>query len=91
VPAWKAQALNEWSKASISKRACQTDIQGQWADIPDPLVELVAEVRKLDQAKPKWGQPRGEDLGATAHYPITTSPDEWSNSIPMHRCRSTPG
>jgi hypothetical protein len=75
------QAFNEWPKASISKRAYQTDIQGQWTDIPDPLVELVAEVRKLDETKPDWWQPRGEDLRATAHYPITTSPDEWGNSI----------
>ena len=75
------QAFNEWPKASISKRAYQTDIQGQYADILDPLVELVAEVSKLDEAKPEWWQPRGEELRTTAHYPITTSPDEWGNSI----------
>ena len=75
------QAFNEWPKASISQRAYQTDIQGQWTDIPDPLAELVAEVRRLDEGDPEWWHPRSDDLRATAHYPITTSPDEWGSSI----------
>jgi hypothetical protein len=38
-------------------------------------------VRKLDDEKPEWWLVRGDDLRATMHYPITTSPDEWGNSI----------
>lgn len=75
------QAFNEWPKASISKRAYLSDIQGEWTDIPDPLLELISEVRKLDDAKPDWWHVRGEDLRKTVHYPITTSPNEWGESL----------
>jgi hypothetical protein len=75
------QSFNEWPKASISKRAFQTDIQGEWTDIPDPLVEILSEVRKLDSAKPDWWQFRGDDLLKVVHYPVTTSPDEWGDSL----------
>jgi hypothetical protein len=75
------QAFNEWSKGSISKRAFTTDIQGEWTEIPDPLIELISAVRKLDDSTPDWWQPRGEPLRATMHYPITTSPDEWGDSL----------
>lgn len=36
---------------------------------------------KLDEAKPEWWQPRGEGVRTTAHYPITTWPDERGNPI----------
>ncbi len=75
------QSFNERPKSSISKRAFQTDIQGEWTDIPDPLIELISEVRKLDRAKLDWWNIRGEELCKTVHYPVTTSVEEWSNSI----------
>ena len=75
------QSFNEWPKASISARAFKTDIMGEWTDIPDPLVELIAEVRRLDDAPLDWWQVRGEELRQTVHYPITTSPDEWGDSL----------
>lgn len=76
---WKS--FNEWPNGSISERAFKTDIQGKWTNIPDPLVELIASVRKLDQVPPDWWSPRGNDLLKTTHYPITTSPNEWGDSI----------
>jgi len=75
------QAFNEWPKAPISKRAFQTDIQGEWTDIPDPLVELLQEVRELDRQKTDWWAPRGDGLRQKMHYPVTTSPDEWAEAI----------
>lgn len=75
------QSFNEWPKGSISKRAFQTDIQGEWTDVPDPLVELIREVRTLDEEPPDWWIVRGGELRSAAHYPITTSPDEWGDSI----------
>jgi hypothetical protein len=74
-------SFNEWPKDSISKRAIQTDIHGEWTDIPDPLVDLIGHVRSLDDEQPDWWLVRGDDLRATMHYPITTSPDEWGDSI----------
>ena len=75
------QAFNEWPKASISKRAYLTDIRGEWTDIPDPLLELISDIRRLDDERPDWWQVRGENLWKTVHYPITTSPDEWGDSL----------
>ena len=75
------QAFNEWPKAPISDRAYKTDMEGEWSDIPDPLLEIINDVRELDGAKPDWWQPRGEALRDTTHYPVTTSPDEWGDSL----------
>lgn len=75
------QSFNEWPKAAISERAYQTDFEGQFSTIADPLVDLKHEVQKLDQSKPEWWLPRGEALGATVHYPLTSSPEEWANAI----------
>lgn len=75
------QAFNEDPKGGISKRAYTSDILGEWTDIADPLAELIGAVRELDRALPNWWQMRGEKLCATVHYPVTTSPEEWANSI----------
>lgn len=76
---WKA--FNEYPKSSISSRAYTTDIQGEWTEISDPLADIIAEVRQLDRKPPAWWQPRGEKVCVTVHYPVTTSPDEWANSL----------
>ena len=76
---WKS--FNEWPKGPISQRAFQTDFEGKWTDIPDPLVRLGAKVRKLDEDKPDWWSTRGNELCSIIHYPITTSPEEWANSL----------
>lgn len=75
------QSFNEWPKAGISKRAYRTDIQGEWTDIPDPLAELIAETRKLDELSLDWWLTRGDALRKVVHYPVTTSPDEWGESL----------
>jgi hypothetical protein len=76
---WKA--FNEWRKGPISKRAYQTDFEGTFSTIADPLVDLKREVEKLDQAKPDWWLPRGEALAAALHYPLTPSTEEWARVI----------
>lgn len=75
------QSFNEWPKAAISRRAFETDFQGKFSTIEDPLLELKCDIEKLDQAKPDWWLPRGKELAAQTHYPITASPEEWSNSL----------
>jgi len=75
------QSFNEWPKGPISKRAVQTDFEGNFSTQPDPLVELKYEVTKLDALKPEWWQPRGEPLAAKLHYPLTASVEEWANEI----------
>ncbi len=75
------QSFNEWPKAPISERAYQTDFEGSFSSIPDPLVDLKHEVAKLDEIKPDYWDARGRDLADTVHYPISASTEEWANSL----------
>ena len=75
------QSFNEWPKAPIADRAFQTDIEGSFSDIPDPLIDIKGEISKLDKLKPDWWNARGEAAAAALHYPITASPEEWSNAL----------
>ena len=75
------QSFNEWPKAPISKRAFETDFEGNFSNVPDPLIDLKYEISKLDKLKPQWWKPRGENASAAVHYPLTASPEEWSSSL----------
>src|SRR4051812_337400 len=75
------QSFNEWPKAPISKRAVETDFEGNFSTFPDPLIDLKYEVSKLDKTEPDWWKPRGEAAATAVHYPITSSPEEWANAI----------
>ena len=75
------QAFNEWPKAGISERAYQTDFEGNFSTVPDPLENLKHQIVGLDEAKPDWWSPRGEDAAAVLHYPVTASPEEWANAL----------
>ncbi|MGU3662135.1 hypothetical protein [Methylobacterium fujisawaense] len=75
------QSFNEWPKAAISARAFQTDFEGNFSTIEDPLVDLKHAVNKLDKAKYDWWNPRGEAASLALHYPLTTSPEEWANAV----------
>jgi hypothetical protein len=76
---WKS--FNEAPKGKMSRRAFETDILGEWPSISDPFDELKAIIRELDRDGLQWWKPRGDSLLATVHYPITTSTEEWGNSI----------
>lgn len=75
------QAFNEWPKGSISKRAFQTDIIGDWYLEHEPLGALKHTILKLDAASPAWWKKRGEDLADAVHYPATDSVKEWADEI----------
>lgn len=75
------QSFNEWPKGGISERAHQTDIQGKFSTVRDPLDALKSAVSRLDDLKPKWWQPRGEGSLSMLHYPVTASSEEWSNAL----------
>lgn len=75
------QSFNEWPKSGISKRAFESDFEGSFTSIPDPLLDLKYEISKLDKLRPDWWKSRGEDAAAAVHYPITASPEEWSNAL----------
>jgi len=76
---WKS--FNERPKAPISKRAMKTDFEGSWETEYDPLGSLKEAVRELYDRQVPWWALRSEKLLDQVHYPVTSSPDEWSNEI----------
>lgn len=76
---WKS--YNEDPKAPISKRALTTDFKGDWHTEYDPLASLKEIISELDHAQVPWWTLRSEELPSRVHYPVTASPDEWSNEI----------
>ena len=75
------QSFNEWPKETISKRAHENDILGEFSSEYDPLHLLKCKIGKLNVAPPDWWQPRGEALMDAARYPATDSTLEWANEI----------
>jgi hypothetical protein len=75
------QSFNEWPKAGISTRAFQTDFEGNFSTVPDPLANLKCKISSLDELKPDWWSPRGKTASAVLHYPLTASPEEWASAV----------
>jgi len=76
---WKS--YNEPPKASISKRAFTTDFQGTWDLTYDALDSLKELCHELHREQVPWWTLRAEKLTDQVHYPVTSSPDEWSDEI----------
>jgi len=76
---WKS--FNEPPKGTISRRAFQTDIKGEWDLEYDPLRSLKQMLRDLHDAQVPWWRLREEALIAHVHYPVTNSADEWANEL----------
>ncbi len=75
------QSFNVWPQGTISERAYQTDILGEWSTVHDPLNALKHTISKLDKSPPEWWKPRGEALSDATRYPVTDSPKEWADEI----------
>ncbi len=75
------QSFNEWPKESISRRAFENDILGEFSSEYDPLSRLKYKIGKLNAAPPDWWQPRSEGHIDAARYPATDSVLEWANEI----------
>jgi hypothetical protein len=76
---WKS--FNEPPKGPISKRAFQTDFEGNWDLQYDPLQSLKQILRELHEARVPWWKLRDETLMEKVHYPVTKSADEWAKEI----------
>lgn len=76
---WKAH--NENPKGPISKRAFKTDFQATFDLEYDPLNSLKAAARELNRQQVPWWTLRSEKLLGQAHYPVTSSADEWLTEI----------
>ena len=75
------QSFNEWPNGTISKRAHENDILGEFSSEYDPLHLLKYKIGKLNIAPPVWWQPRSEAHMDAARYPATDSTLEWANEI----------
>lgn len=75
------QSFNEWPKGPLSKRAIMTDFKGEVYTEYNSLHSLKHKIQRLDEEKPAWWQPRGQELANAAHYPATASAAEWANEI----------
>ena len=75
------QSFNEWPNGTISKRAHENDILGEFSSEYDPLHLLKYKIGILNAAPPDWWQPRGEAQMDAARYPATDSTLEWANEI----------
>lgn len=75
------QSFNEWPKGTISKRAHENDILGEFSSEYDPLHLLKYKIGKLNAAPPDWWQPRSEAHMDAVRYPATDSTLEWANEI----------
>lgn len=75
------QSFNEWPKGSISKRAFESDILGQFTSDYEPLNALKRKIVLLNKLKPAWWSVRSESVMAAALYPASDSTQEWGNEI----------
>lgn len=75
------QSFNEWPKGSISKRAFQTDIVGDWHLEHEPLGALKHAISLLDASPPAWWKKRGTEIADAVRYPATDSIKEWADEI----------
>ena len=75
------QSFNEWPNGTISKRAFENDILGEFSSEYDPLHLLKCKIGNLNVAPPDWWQPRSDEHMDAARYPATDSTLEWANEI----------
>lgn len=76
---WKK--YNEVPRAGLPEGTIKTDFLGSWDTTPDPLRELVARCRKLDDENKNWWQVRDKSLFDRVQYPFTDGRAEWANEL----------
>ncbi len=76
---WKS--FNEEPKAGISARAYKADFRGEWDTSPDPLPDLKRRLEALSGSGITWWSLKDQQLPGRAHYPVTTSQEEWANAL----------
>ncbi len=75
------QSFNEWPKGTISERAFQTDIVGDWDSSYEPLGVLKHTILVMDKNPPSWWKSRGTTLSDAVQYPATDSVKEWGDEV----------
>ena len=75
------RSFNEPTKDSISKRAFEHDIIGEWSSVPDPLSDLLSVVEKWHHKRVRWWKLRENNLFNHITTPHTSSRDEWAQAF----------
>lgn len=76
---WHWKEYNERPKASISKRAFETDLLGA---VHREDANSLRNLRQfLSQLECKWWKAPRKDLLDRVHYPVTDSTDEWEDEL----------
>ena len=75
------RSFNEPAKDSISKRAFEHDIIGEWSSVPDPLSDLLSVVEKWHHKRVRWWKLRENNLLNHITTPHTSSRDEWAQAF----------
>ena len=75
------RSFNENPKSGISKRALQTDFEGEWSEIITPLEKVLHIARRWSELRVEWWTLREESLVERVSTPRTSSRDEWARSF----------
>ena len=75
------RSFNEAPEDSISRRAFEHDIMGEWSSIPDPLSDLLSAVEQWHHRCVRWWKLRDINLLNHITTPHTMSRDEWSQAF----------
>ena len=75
------QSHNEEPKGSISKRAFENDIQGEWTDQITSLERMVEILKRLSKAKLHWWNIPSEETLVRLNTPVANNRDEWAEAF----------
>lgn len=75
------RSFNEAPKDSISKRAFEHDIIGEWSPIPDPLSDLLSAVEQWHHKRVSWWKLKDNNLFNHTTTPHSPSRDEWAQAF----------
>ena len=75
------QSHNEPPKGTISKRAYENDIEGEWASENTSLERLVSTIEDWNESGLDWWNNPSEDALLRLNTPIAASRDEWAEAF----------
>ena len=75
------QSHNEEPKASISQRALENDIKGEWTNLVTPLERLVEILKQWNKAKLDWWNVPNEEVLLRLNTPVANNRDEWAEAF----------
>ena len=75
------QSFNEEPKTGISKRAIETDFQGNWGAVVDPLDKVKSKLYDWRDSGTSWWKPTESRVFGNVTCPLTDSKDEWADAF----------